>query len=174
MKIIFLDIDGVLNAENTKDRIGRYIGLDNSKIEILKHIIDETGAKIVLSSSWRNCRDNKVLHRIWNALVERLASYDLEIIDITPTNCEYSYRGYEIQQWFKDNQDLNIESFIILDDDNDLKPYGSRHIQTSWKNGMESKHGEMAIIKLNEECKPWFDDTPYWKQRYNSGENRQI
>ena len=73
------------------------------------------------------------------------------------------------------NEDLDIESFIILDDDCDLKPYGRRHIQTAYfKHGLEQKHVDKAIKMLSEECRPWFDDTPYWRSGYNGGENRQI
>ena len=50
-KIIFLDIDGVLaTPEYLKD--GEW-ALNPVKQNILKSIIDETDAKIVLSSSWR-------------------------------------------------------------------------------------------------------------------------
>ena len=53
MKIIFLDVDGVLNCKSSKSRCGGFLGIDDSKVKLLKEIIDITGAKIVLSSSWR-------------------------------------------------------------------------------------------------------------------------
>ena len=62
MKIIFLDIDGVLNSDEYFDKIknlninGIENDIDISKIILLKKSLDETGAKIVLTSSWRYTR----------------------------------------------------------------------------------------------------------------------
>ena len=61
MKVIFLDIDGVLNTgwwytqmdKNTpKDKYG--YAFDPNSVANLKKIIDETGADIVISSSWKS------------------------------------------------------------------------------------------------------------------------
>lgn len=48
VKILFLDVDGVLNGEHYG-----YGGVDDSLLFLLKTIIDETGCKIVLSTTWR-------------------------------------------------------------------------------------------------------------------------
>ena len=61
MKVIFLDIDGVLNSDDYIDiaknsqGIERHIDID--KVKLLKKAINETGAKTVLTSSWRNSKD---------------------------------------------------------------------------------------------------------------------
>lgn len=39
MKVIFLDIDGVLNYKNSKSKV------EEEKVKLLKHIVDETNAK---------------------------------------------------------------------------------------------------------------------------------
>lgn len=54
MKVIFLDIDGVLNCVTSKSYCGMYVGVDADKIRRLARIVEETGAKIVLSSDWRD------------------------------------------------------------------------------------------------------------------------
>lgn len=161
MKILFLDIDGVLNGWNTKERIGGYIFIDEERILRLKEIIDKTGAKIVLSSSWRMCNDpTSQLYILYTGLVDKLKEYDLELYDTTPSST-YGYRGTEIRDWFKLQNIDDIESFVILDDDNDLKPYGRRHVQTSPVNGLSDKNVKQAIKMLNEECKPWIEDKDY-------------
>ena len=61
MKVIFLDIDGVLITDETYRRkynrhgiLGMYeLMMDDYRIEYLKRIIDQTGAKVVLSSSYK-------------------------------------------------------------------------------------------------------------------------
>ena len=53
MKVIFLDIDGVLNCRSSKSRCGCYIGIDNDKVKRLRQIVEATGAEIVLCSSWK-------------------------------------------------------------------------------------------------------------------------
>ncbi len=54
MKIIFLDIDGVLNSRQYDAERGTAEGnIDVSRLLLLKQLIDQTGAKIVLTSSWR-------------------------------------------------------------------------------------------------------------------------
>ena len=122
-KIIFLDIDGVLNvASQERDRFGTTFHKhfeDN-----LEWIIEKTRAKIVISSTWR-MSGLEIMQEMWK---ERgLAG---EVIDITPTEidvvergtCEFFDqvdRGFEIQQWIDDN---NIKRYCIIDDDNDMLP----------------------------------------------------
>lgn len=54
IKVIFLDVDGVLNSDRTVRKTqGGYTFVDNRQMKNLKHIINMTGAKVVLSSDWR-------------------------------------------------------------------------------------------------------------------------
>lgn len=55
-KVIFLDVDGVLTHEDYLNGVEE--DLDREKITFLKQIVEETDAKIVLSSTWRKC--NKI------------------------------------------------------------------------------------------------------------------
>ena len=54
MKVIFLDVDGVLNSQQLFEKCedDQLISVDEDNIKNLKTIVDATGAKIVLSSSW--------------------------------------------------------------------------------------------------------------------------
>lgn len=51
--IVFLDVDGVLNCMGTTDMIKDYIGIDDTRVTILKEIVDIMDARIVLISSWK-------------------------------------------------------------------------------------------------------------------------
>ncbi len=111
MKVIFLDIDGVLNSDEYFDKIrnlniqGIQSEIDVEKIKLLKKAIDETGAKVVLSSSWRYTKNAQYLK-------ELLANFEI-YTDSTPFM--HGRRGLEIKQWLSDNQ--GIEDFVILDDE---------------------------------------------------------
>lgn len=56
MKILFLDIDGVLNSReyDRKRNWNEQTDIDETRLPLVKEIIDKTGAKIVLISTWRS------------------------------------------------------------------------------------------------------------------------
>ena len=64
IKIVFLDVDGVLNSLNytpvqdVKCVDDLYV-IEEEKIKLLKEIIIKTNAKIVISSTWRNNENTK-------------------------------------------------------------------------------------------------------------------
>lgn len=119
MKIIFLDIDGVL-AVNHKDGRDDYgSGFHPEFVSNLKRIIDKTGAKIVISSSWRHS-GLTVLQEMWkkrelpgeiidvtvNIRLQRgMISFNREITDHEKQLYQgYSIpRGCEIEYWLKED-----------------------------------------------------------------------
>ena len=122
-KVIFLDIDGVLNDD---DYTG--IKVHEDKVKLLAKLVDETGADIIISSSWRNGIRQYILKiatgkeipqdmepvRLLATLFEK---YNLKISGFTPElSSGPDSRPMEIRVWLT-NQ-INIESFVILDDDN--------------------------------------------------------
>jgi hypothetical protein len=155
MKVIFLDIDGVLNFNGCRDKIGGLYFVNESKIKLLKQIVDETDAKIVLSSTWRKGwfhRDQGFTDG-WaddfTALENKLAEYGLTFISRTPITSE-GYRGTEIDMWLKNWKGEEVTNFIIIDDDTDMKPHMDRLVQTSFNSGLLEKHVNKAIKMLME------------------------
>lgn len=137
MKIIFLDIDGVLNHKNSP-LCGAVFGIDYTLLPLLKNILDQTGAKIVLSSSWRLSIHPRL--RVKDAL----ASIGAEFIDCT----KYlgGPRANEIQEWL--NRHPEVTDFIILDDDIDAEIVG-HFFQTSMNYGLTEKHVKGIIRYFN-------------------------
>lgn len=141
MKVIFLDIDGVLNTKETYDNMYRTHGflsamevpIDKFRLEYLKTIIDETDAKIVLSSSFRHFfikQEGKIIPTSIKGknLYNWFLKYGIYIYDITPIN-GYT-REEEIKEWLINNEE--IEDFIIIDDDPTIfEDLYSKLIQTS-------------------------------------------
>ena len=163
MKVIFLDIDGVLNNDHTKERFEGYVFVSDDKILLLKEIVDKTKAKIVLSSTWRRgwyCKEHiekpTSSHlqdiRLFDALVDKLKTFQIELLDYTE---EFGRRGDEIDLWLKQWHGEPIESFVILDDMSgaDLQPHSRYLIQTEFWDGLMPNHVEKAIKILNENCK---------------------
>lgn len=120
MKIIFLDIDGVLNCRTSRSRCGKYIGIDTDKLLRLKKIVDSTGAKIVLVSTWKYgwqklpmCK--QLQDELANYLDKRFESVNLEVYDKTFDNSEKGHlsRGEGIV-YYLDGK--SVERFVILDD----------------------------------------------------------
>ena len=69
MKVIFLDVDGVLNSDEYIDKIKKLnvntikSKVSVNKIGLLKQAIDATGARVVLTTSWRYRRDGTLLNQ---------------------------------------------------------------------------------------------------------------
>lgn len=133
MKVLFLDVDGVLNKEGTKATVetifGRFTGLDQSLVnKLLIWLKEHEDVKVVLSSSWR--LDGRFDHAFTNKLKEAGVTW----IDETP-NC--GHRGEDIYQWYMDHPE--VTHFAILDDTSDVHPVGKALVQTSAKTGLRDK-----------------------------------
>ena len=125
-KIIFLDIDGVLNTTKTYEETHgvrkiynklikenndldlmiklQLLEIDYNKLIILKEIINKTNAKIVITSSWR-------LLRIYPLIEDYLIKFGLPIIGTTK---KLKNRGEEIADYCNEN---NVKNYIIIDDE---------------------------------------------------------
>lgn len=87
MKIIFLDIDGVLNSTKyDRERKQNDGNIDITRLALLKRLVDSTNAKIVLTSTWRKFweSDKKIISKTGAEIDRVFASQGLEIFDKTP------------------------------------------------------------------------------------------
>lgn len=117
MRVIFLDIDGVVSTFECQWR------LDINKLLLLRDIIVDTDAKIVISSSWRHgCKTIEELKnkfrtfRLPPLLKDTIDDIFLQYIVGMTSIC--GIRGEEIKQYLEEHG--NIESYVILDDDSDM------------------------------------------------------
>ena len=163
MKVIFLDIDGVLNV--IPKGFDEYGGIFHENfVDNLKNIIEQTGAKLVISSSWR-CMGVDWLKDMWG-----FRKYPGEIIDITPNEHDvFRYginkhenkviRGEEIKLWLMVNE---VDNYVIIDDDTDMLPEQFYNFVKTSENsdhedcidigyGLTKKCSELAIKILNNE-----------------------
>lgn len=143
MRVIFLDVDGVLNTSSTKERIPGlpYTGIDPRRVENLKALVDQSNLAdetvIVLSSSWRAGVDRygNQIPGHYTYLRECLAEQGLSIYDETPFIGDGQHRGAEIRSWLKAHWSLGITGMAILDDecfDFKEKKVSRFWVRTSW------------------------------------------
>ena len=156
MKIIFLDIDGVLNAEHSRSRCGKFIGIDNDKLLRLKRIVDETDAKIVLVSTWKENWERLPSRKIYqnelaDYLDKRFKRVGLAVFDKTLNSLAgvYFSRGEGILEYMYCKQ---IEGFVIIDDyqfDYDGCGLTDRYVKTDNRIGITEENVQKAIVILN-------------------------
>ena len=138
MKVLFLDIDGVVNNERTKANFEGLIAIDPTMAALVQRIVQNTGCEIVLSSSWRlfqNGRDE----------IERKIC---RFADITPIL--HAPRGYEIKVWLTLHPE--IDHYAILDDAESILPeQRANFFQTTWESGLTEDIALAVEKHLNEE-----------------------
>ena len=134
--------------------------LDEFRIEILSKIVENTGAKIVLSSTWRlgfKKENNKLIpsKKETKELVRLLNKYNLDIYDVTSN---INWREAAINEWLSGHND--IETFVVIDDDiKDLMTFKDRElIQTNFfgnneESGLCEFHLDNIIEILNKDKK---------------------
>lgn len=160
MNIVFLDIDGVLNSmpyfesiKDTRDRTHNEI--DESKLPLLKRIVEENNAHIVLSSTWRDLEHEEETncYVMWQYLVNSLAKYDMKIMSKTPLIAQK--RPLEIKAWLDNRVDKEDIKWISLDDDCNEEDYeecgiGGHLVHTKFftydinDGGLQEKHVALA------------------------------
>ena len=148
MKVIFLDIDGVLNTESYReDPKVDYFEEPISEVHMswLEHLVKETDAKIVLSSTWReywDCGDIQS-DRFGEYINNLFEKYGLKIFDKTP---ELKDRDREINEWLKLHSG-QIERYVILDDfDFEWSESNAKYlVKTEDDVGFDEKASEKAI-----------------------------
>ena len=152
MKVIFLDVDGVLNYTGSPTKLPHgYPFIEDDKILLLKRIIDATNAKVVLSSDWRYgwINPDHEWRNDYIALKRALNSFDIELMDKTPMLEETTHRGSEILHWLCDWTGEFITHFVILDDRTDMQPLKYALVQTSMDTGLTEDDVNRAIKILN-------------------------
>ena len=147
MKVIFLDIDGVLNnwqsmQDDTWSSERTWRGWDTSALARLVFIAAQTNAKIVISSTWRKFIGTTV--DWWN---EQFLEAGTSLKCVGLTNCSRNgFRGREVADWVDTCPGLT--AYVILDDDSDFYEWQPR-VHTPGQFGLLDEHANEAIRLLN-------------------------
>ncbi len=141
-RIVFLDIDGVLNrtgfAPTSAFELRDWI--EPELAERCARLLRETGAAIVLSSDWR-------LETTVDELRQQLAAAGLDapLAGVTP-ELHGTSRWREIEAWMVEHA-IARETVAIVDDFHDMGPLGDRFVRTDPAQGLDDAN-VAAIVAL--------------------------
>lgn len=143
--------DGPIIIEPTEQDIKWNSNLVNN----LGYIIEKTGAEIVISSTWRLWHNVDIFLKMFTVY----GYPNMPVIDRTPDlnriydlkfSASHVKRGEEIQYWLDANKDMNIISYVILDDNHDFLPHQiDNFVHTNEKYGLTISDADKAIQILN-------------------------
>ncbi len=154
-RLIFLDIDGVLNTRRSMQQMSGHnslmrgytsLSFDLEAVQWLNYIEDNSNADIVITSSWKN----KGLEAIRNMWTE----YSMHgyVKDITPSiqmrRDLFCMRGMEILKWLSENYPEGMEQprYVIIDDGDDFLPEQAEMlVRTNAEVGITKEDAAKAI-----------------------------
>lgn len=143
MKVLFLDIDGVLNCATSNWQHRGFIGIDPYMVAILNRVLEKTGAQVVLSSTWRLGEQSR----------EEVRQQVVDFIDVTPSLRrpsdkgfhDYPERGLEVKDWL--DRHPEVTCYAILDDDSDFLP-DQPLFKTTWEEGLTQEIADKIVAHL--------------------------
>lgn len=144
MKILFLDIDGVLNSVRSATALGGYPLPDRRKnkfdkvaVQLIRILCVKTNSVICLSSTWRHYVNLETFSK----------QMKLPILYKTPVKLS-SNRGEEIDMWLKENK---VDKYAIVDDDSDiLKEQLPYFVKVDGRNGLSYENYKKLFELLEE------------------------
>ena len=140
-RILFLDVDGVLNRTGYRpaESLGLRSWIEPELAARLADVLEATGAEVVLSSDWRRGRELDHLRDELNAAGIRCAS-------LAATPVLGGARWLEIEAWMSEHG-FDLDSVVIVDDGYDMGPLARRFVRTSPLNGFDDD-AKQAILRL--------------------------
>lgn len=159
MNLVFLDMDEVMCGVRTIIAYGgsgdmpstplpsaeawrEHTKLDPIACKLLARILIATGAKVVMSSTWRLGVD----YRLFNDLFE---AWGIPKVCIGKTEQLGTKRGHEIAYWMAEHEELGPFNYVIIDDSSDmLEEQMPRLVRVNGEYGLGFKDYQQAIALL--------------------------
>jgi hypothetical protein len=153
IKLIMLDIDGVLNHNKAPKRLNVSHLYDPECVDRLNKLIEEHNAKLVVCSAWR-------IGQTIESMQATLDSIGVKgkVIGLTPWFRGYHTRDDEITAWLQEYSSLSsVAGFVLLDDDSSER-FADYQVKPSWdKSGMTNEHYHQASVILSRKMPDKFD-----------------
>jgi len=138
LKIIFLDIDGVLNSDMYYRSVDRTIKdwsrFDPRVVDMIIELVEEFSAKLVISSTWRFGALRQLNNELTKSELKKYLHKDWKTPQVHP-----SHRGTEIKMWLDEHPET--KNYLIIDDDSNMLEEQVRYfVRTDLKYGMQEEH----------------------------------
>lgn len=143
MRVLFLDIDGVLNrvGYSPDESVGLRSWIEPELAARLSELLRAIDARIVLASDWRKGR---TLDHLGDELVA--AGIEGSLLGVTPVLGRERWR--EIDAWMREH-DVPAEHVVIVDDGYDMGALAGRFVRCSPLRGLDEEAAH-AIRRLFE------------------------
>lgn len=160
MKVVFLDIDGVMNRLDQPIPYGfrTLPAILPEKVVLLNKLTEVTQSGIVLSTSWRylftiegwndHFANLGIKARVIGCTLKNTESVQKILLDHTGEWKDRIYRGDEINAWVCESL-YDSDSFVILDDGTDMAPLDKFLVNTDGDTGLTEEDVQKAIGILN-------------------------
>jgi hypothetical protein len=147
MKLIFLDLDGVMITGSNRQAAttGKGISFTAECVKQLREIMQVTDARIIVTSTLRISRTLDEVQGIFAA-----NGIEQGVVGLTP-HLPYAHRGQEIQQYLEEIQfdEVNqVERFVIIDDHNQMGSLSPYLVLTQWQTGLDEKAKQEVLNRL--------------------------
>jgi hypothetical protein len=151
MRVLFFDIDGVLNTAHNRavrlplhgtDKLVDVPAFDPECVVRFNRLVRETHAQVVLSATWGQHFSTAVLERHVHQ-----QGCVCEVIGQTPVAAQWRPRGSDIADWLE--WASGIESLCILDDHDDMLHLKRYLVQTAYGVGLQEQHVHQALVLLS-------------------------
>ena len=181
MKVILLDIDGVLNGglwadqhggsklyEDTKVFTQDNVRWDPACVQRLMHIIDATGARVVMSSTWREHftqEDFKAMFAAYGANPDIIGMTDVLPSKKPPEYVSSNNREDDIRAWAERHAPaLGVSHWVAIDDDVTVENLPKvNYVLTNFEYGLRDGDVKEAILKLGRDDE---DSDPNGRMRH--------
>lgn len=155
-RVLFLDVDGVLNYRACFVPGGGHLKLCPQAVRRLRAVVEDTGCRVVLSSTWRTMP--AFIAALWNADAFPSPHHDWRTIE-KPWQTQNGLiiasatRGHEIAEWLSRHPE--VTTYAIVDDDSDMLPEQKPFfVQTSFDTGLTDEHAERLVAILTATTQP--------------------
>lgn len=152
MRILFLDIDGVLTRELQRTPEYKFTELEanSEQFRLLNEVLQVSGAELVITSSWRRGRNITALSK---RMVDQCGLWKpiYGYTPILPGIVPGGGRGHEIAAWLYAHWQLTgrpITEFVILDDGSDMLHLSPYLLQTDPCIGLTKPIADTAIRRF--------------------------
>lgn len=158
MKVLFLDVDGVLNSNACRSELSGGGYLDEEKVKLLSRVVRRTGSVVVLHSGWRFWFTEAMepARREAAGLLALLTKYGVGLYGKTPdfstpevkkTKRFSLVKASEILSWLRNHD--NVENYLVLNDlDLHSKQLEKHQIRTDSETGFSDEDVSRAIELL--------------------------